>query len=216
VFLALVMYLVVWAGQAIDAQRRAVALGSAPGGAIQILVLAPVAITALTLFWLVGGTAGSPAAVMQRYVSAWRGGRADVASQLFAAPPAAATLRAGWQQQSMYLAIRLEAIERSLGSASGIDPRTPFASLMFDIVDAPPAAGGHAPADRDEAIIAIDIVRDVTVPGSFFGLFPTASQQSVAVERAGTVVLRAVPLDATLGIARGEVWRITSVQLPGP
>jgi hypothetical protein len=72
VFLALMAYLAVWAAQAVDAHRRAVLLGSPNEGAIQILVLAPVAIAAFTLFWLVAGSGGTPAAVLQRYVSAWR------------------------------------------------------------------------------------------------------------------------------------------------
>jgi hypothetical protein len=215
VFVALVGYLVIWAGQAIDAQRRSVALGAASGGAIQILVLAPVAITALTLFWLVGGTAASPAAVLQRYVSAWRAEQPEVARRLFLVPLGVDELRGTWSGQSAYLKSRLAVLERSLGSGSGIKPGSPFESLMF--VEAPASSAGRkVDAERADSTIAIDVVREVTVRGSFFGLFPTASQQTIPVERVGTVTLRAIPQDAVFGLARGQVWRIESVQLAGP
>jgi hypothetical protein len=50
-------------------------------------------------------------------------------------------------------------------------------------------------------VIGIDVVRQVTVPGSFFGLFPTASQESRPVERIGAVRLRAVPREPVLGVS---------------
>jgi hypothetical protein len=216
VFVALVGYLVIWAGQAIDAQRRAVALGATPGGAIQILVLAPVAIAALTLFWLVGGTAASPAAVLQRYVSAWRAQQPEVARHLLLTPVGADELRGTWSGQSAYLRTRLADLERSLGTGSGIKTGSPFESLMF--VEAPPptAPGRRVDAERTDSTIAIEVVREVTVRGTFFGLFPTASQQTIPVEQVGIVTLRSIPQDAVFGLARGQVWRIEAVQLAGP
>jgi hypothetical protein len=170
----------------------------------------------LTLFWLVGGIAGSPAAVLQRYVAAWRSEQPEVASHLFVAPIAPDGLRETWRQESVYLEKRLEALELSLGPGSGIDSRLPFGSLMFEVLDAPPSSALRGDPNRTEATISIEIVRDVTVRGSFFGLFPTASQQTVPVERIGTVTLRATSQDAIFGLAHGQVWRIASVALPGP
>jgi hypothetical protein len=212
VFLALMAYLAVWAAQAVDAHRRAVLLGSPNEGAIQILVLAPVAIAAFTLFWLVAGSGGTPAAVLQRYVSAWRQDQAVAARELFETPPAAPELDARWSTQADYLAARLTALRGSLGTASGIDPAQPWTSLLFRPEVTP--AGREATAPGAEAVIGIDVVRQVTVPGSFFGLFPTASQESRPVERIGAVRLRAVPREPVLGVAGGIVWRIVSVDVP--
>ena len=212
VFLALVAFLVAWAGQAIDAHRRAVLLGSPDGGAIQILALAPVAIGAMTLFWLVAGTGGTPAAVLQRYVSAWRQDQPAAARELFLAAPDAAQLDAQWDGQSAYLTTRLTQLAGSLGTASGIDPRQPWTSLLFQ-PDLPPGTR-QASAPGTEAVIGIQVVRQVTVRGSFFGLFPTASQESRPIERIGTVMLRAVPREPVLGLSGGVVWRIVSVDVP--
>jgi hypothetical protein len=215
VFLALVGYLVVWAGQAVDAHRRAELLGGAPGGAIQILVLAPAAIAALTLFWLVGGNAGSPAAVLQRYVTAWKQDHAAAARGLFLAPPDPAALDVTWQDQSTYLSTRLTTLQSTLGSASGIDPRQPWTSLLFMPAQAAREGGGPVSGQPgSEARIGIQVVRQVPVRGSFFGLFPTASQERRPIEQIGMVTLRAVARQPLLGISSGVVWRIVSVELP--
>ncbi|MBA2255235.1 MAG: hypothetical protein H0W07_08985 [Chloroflexi bacterium] len=215
VFLAVVGYLVVWAGQAVDAHRRAELLGGAPGGAIQILVLAPAAIAALTLFWLVGGSAGSPAAVLQRYVTAWKQDQPAVGRGLFLVPPEPGELGAIWTDQSAYLAMRLTALQSSLGSGSGIDPRQPWTSLLFvPIEPASDATGTGVVVPAPDTVIGIQIVRQVTVRGSFFGLFPTASQESRPIERIGTVTLRAIAREPVLGVSRGIIWRIDTVDLP--
>ena len=79
--------------------------------------------------------------------------------------------------------------------------------------DLPPGTR-QASAPGTEAVIGIQVVRQVTVRGSFFGLFPTASQESRPIERIGTVMLRAVPREPVLGLSGGVVWRIVSVDVP--
>lgn len=214
VFLAASLYLALWTGQAIDAHRRAVALGATPGGAIRILAVAPVAIVALTLLWTVVGSAGSPAAVLQRYVSAWRQGHADAGRELFRVAPEPGDLDATWRDQTGYVASRLTSLRMTYGSTSGIDPADPFGSLLF----LPDAPGRSDPPDLERAgeraTVAIQAVRRQTVRSSFFGLFPTASQESVPAERVGSVTLVAIEREPLLGLARGVVWRIESVDLP--
>ena len=99
VFAALAVFFGVWGAQAVDAQRRAVDAGGRPGGAVLLLALTPIAATVMTGFWLVGGSSGSPEATLQRYVSAWQNGRADVADPLFLSPPGVAALRTRWTDQ---------------------------------------------------------------------------------------------------------------------
>ncbi len=94
--------------------------------------------------------------------------------------------------------------------SSGLDPVRPFASLAFE-ARSPSAATADAPVTVD-----IEIVRRVSVRTMLFGLFPTASQQTVSAERVGQAVLRPVPEAPLAAFGPGaRTWRIESVTLTG-
>lgn len=213
VFIFLVVFIALWGAQAVAAHRRALALGGKPGGAIQLLALVPAVILAVTGFWFVGGTSGSPAATLQRYVSAWQEGRPDRARDLFVTPSDNAAVAAGFRAGDEALHKRLEELRAALGPDSGIDPSNPFSSLAFDY--APGDGPRHGAAS---ASIEVQIVRRVSVPTTLFGLFPAATQESVPVARFAHVILREVPGKALPGLgALDRVWRIESfVVEPSP
>ena len=198
-----------WGWQAVDAYRRAVAAGGSPGGAIQTLWLAPLALVAFTLFWLRAGGGASPSATLRGYVAAWRAGHPDVAATLFVAPRDPASVADEWTRDAAYLEGRLRALE-ARGETLPRGEVRPLDRLVFELVD-----DGTRPSASGTAIAVVEFVRPETVSGSFFGLFPTASQRSVVVERVGEVRLRVVDGEAFAGLRDG-VWRIESVDLPGP
>ena len=70
VFPPLLALMVFWVGQAVDAHQRALRMGAKAGGEMGIVVLLPVALTVLTLFWLLGGRHGSASATLQQYIDA--------------------------------------------------------------------------------------------------------------------------------------------------
>ncbi len=61
-----------------------------------IVVLLPVALTVLTLFWLLGGRHGSASATLQQYIDAWMRNKPEAAAPLFAAPRSADSVRVMW------------------------------------------------------------------------------------------------------------------------
>ena len=214
VFLGLVAFFAGWGGQAIDAYRRAVELGARRGGAIQLLALAPAAIVAFSGFWLVAAGGATPAATLQRYVAAWRGGRPDEANRLFLSPPGSSVLAERWKRDESYLRNRLVELTATLGPGSALDPERPLESLVFEFT-APRGAqrnGGRDEGETAEAVV--EFVRPVTVRDSFFGLFPTASQRIVVLERVGRVRLRTTRSRPPVGPS-SVVWRLESVDL-GP
>lgn len=206
VFVLLVAALAVWGAQAVDAYREAVRRGGRPGGAIQLLALMPVVILSTTGLLLVGGGSATPAATVQRYVSAWQADRPDAATGLFVQPPDADLLRASWRGEGGSMAERLKELLGVYGPSSQIDPTQPFANLRFAY------PGGTNDSDSAEgAEIEIVAVRAVTVDTQLFGIFPVASQQTVSAERLGTIRLRRVPVDRLLGFV-DRVWRIETVE----
>ncbi len=219
VFLALAVFFAAWGGQAVDAQRKAVAAGGSPGGAIQLLALAPVVGIVMTGFWLVAGSSGSPEATLQRYVLAWQDRRADLAAQLFVSPPAADALAVRWAQQEAYLRDRLGELSASGGGGpeAGIDPERPFRSLVVTLPDQPRLEPDIPGTEADRVTAYLEIVRPVRRETTFLGIFPAARQEMVPVERVGRAVLRAVPLEPRTGLGReNRVWRLESVEVGGP
>ena len=83
VFPPLAAILAFWMAQAIHAHRRAVELGAKPGGEMQAALFLPVAVGVLTVFWLIGGRHGSPAATLEAYVVALLSGKSDAAANLY-------------------------------------------------------------------------------------------------------------------------------------
>ena len=86
VFGLFVGFVLVWTGQAVDAHRRASRRAGADPGAMQLVVILFVTMLVLTGYWVVGGTTASPAATLQRYVSAWETGQPGRATGLFTSP----------------------------------------------------------------------------------------------------------------------------------
>lgn len=210
IFPALTLLIVIWLGQAIHAHQRAIAAGAAGGGELQITFALPVILVVVTAFWLFGGDYASPAATLQAYVSAWHADRAGEAAALFAEPPAEASLTAAWQAHSDHLGRRVAETAAVHGPMSGLDPDDPFGGLRFVEVS--------EQATADTTVVAIDIVRRQRVEATLFGLIPTATQETVLVERAGLVYLRAVPASLPAWLPAGRppprLWRIEQVVLP--
>lgn len=184
VFPPLGAVLAVWLAQALSAYRRAVAQGAAPTGELQAALFLPIAVAVLTVFWLVGGRNGTPAATLESYALAWMNRQPQQAAPLYVAPPASAALASEWHAEEAYLAARIAALAQQFGPQSGLDPDKPFDSIRF----ADPVASGER-----QQTVALDIVRRQRVENMFLGTVPTATQETVLVERAGTLVLTLVP-----------------------
>jgi hypothetical protein len=208
VFPPLAALIVVWLAQALHAYRRAVELGGKRGGEIVTALFLPLAVTVLTVFWLVGGRHGSPAATLETYVLAWITDRPDTASALYVTPPSRDDMGELWQTQSTYLSDRVRTLAAQFGPQSGLDPDSPFDNLRFGLP--------HA-TTSDLQVVDIDIVRLQRVENLVLGLVPTASQQTVVVERAGSVTLALVeqpPPDwLPFGRLMSFAWRIQAVEI---
>jgi hypothetical protein len=210
---AIALVLAVWIGQAVHAHQRAVTLGAAPGGELQIAWLLPLVVAAVTCFWLLGGHHGSVGATVREYVDAWRSGHAAAATPLFTQSVDADELNAIWLAQARYLEEQIAAAANVYGPASGLDPTAPFAGLRFSQLASPEGA--------DTAVVAVDIVRHQRIETTLFGIIPTASQVTLPVARAGTIQLRAQPAAQPLGLGwlpaplrTTDVWLIENVALP--
>lgn len=208
VFPALVLVLVIWLGQALNAHRQAVALGAAPGGELQVALFLPVVVALVTGFWLVGGSDGAPATTLRQYVSAWEDGRPDIAARLFAAPVDPASLAAGWRDEESYLRQRVTDAAALYGPTSGIDADQPFNSLRFTELPA---------TNADSALVDVEIVRRQRVDTVLLGFIPTATQETVVVEALGTIRLMSLPAPPPAWLPSihtgARVWRIESVDL---
>ena len=203
--------LVVWLAQAVHAYRRAVELGAKPGGELQAALFLPLAVTVLTAFWLIGGRHGSPTATLEGYVVAWMSGRVETASSLYVTPVSAADVGAAWAGQSAYLTDRVGLLADQFGPASGLDPERPFDNLRFR----DPVATGLGRQSVD-----IDIVRRQRVETMVLGIIPTASQETLVVERAGTITLLLVDQPVMDWLPFGRLpsftWRIERVAIGEP
>jgi hypothetical protein len=213
-FLAIVLFFALWIAQAVHAHGHAVRAGAAPGGAMALLLLLlPVAAVVFSAFWMVGGSAATASAAVDRYVEAWRRDRPGQADRLLLEPAGAAATQAAWTAAEAALRDRLGALAASLGPASGIDLDQPFANLEFRVSPgAPPKDGGRT------AVASIVVVRHVTVHSTFLGLFPTAVQEVEVLDTVGRIELASVPLrpSATLlDWPATNVWRVVSLGL-GP
>jgi hypothetical protein len=210
VLLLLALVLVVWLLQALDAHRRAQLAGGAPGGEMQVAALLPLAVVLLGGFWLVGGDLGSPAATLQRYVSAWQSDRPENAVALLAEPPDPTALGADWQSQREQLRLLVAGAAARYGAQSGLDAGVPFNSLRFEEVPLSRAGG--------RTIVNVDLVRRERYETELFGLIPTAAQRTVLVQRLGNVHLAARPAPSpewlpSWLVAPARIWLIEDVSL---
>lgn len=211
VFAPLVILLAVWLGQALHAYQRALRLGAAAGGEAQVALFLPLAVTLLTVYWLVGGSFGSPAATVGRYALDWMSARPADAAQLFVSRPDPSALGATWQAEMDFLRSRVGQAADEYGPASGLHPDSPFDNLRF---------GEPVEQQLGLAQVTIDIVRQEEVQTTILGFIPTASQETVAVERAGVISLRLVPQPSVgwlpVGHLASSSWLIENVSLSGP
>ena len=199
-----------WLAQALNAYRRAVAMGAAPTGELQAALFLPIAVAILTVFWLVGGRHGTPAATLENYALAWMNRQPDAAAPLYVAPPETAALATEWDAEELYLTERIRALASQYGAASGLDPAKPFDSIRF----ADPVAAGTG-----RQTVELEIVRRERVENMLLGIVPTATQETVVVERAGTMTLQLiqeVPPDwLPFAWFDSFAWRIAEVSV-GP
>jgi len=202
---AVLLIVLLWVAQAVHAHQKAVELGGAPGGELQIAWLLPLVVVALTAFWLVGGQRASPTATLQQYVAAWRADRPAFAAGLFRRPLAANELAAAWETQERYLVERVTAAEVSFGAFSGLNPARPFEGLRFVELEDQRTSGSAA--------FAIEITRRERIETTLFGLLPTATQSTVLVERLGLVTVSGQPSAADPWLS-SRMWLIEEVEVP--
>jgi hypothetical protein len=192
VFLPLVLLLVFWVGQAVHAHQRALALGAASGGELQLAWFLPVVLALFSAFWLVGGRHGSPTSAVEEYMAAWEANRPDLAVGLFSDDrPPESVLAALWQERRTSLTAAMEQARATYGPSSGLDPTRPFRSLR--VTQTGPTA------------FTVELVRSESYETAILGFIPTAGQRTVVVEPVMwiTVNERSVP-----GLLPSSVWRI--------
>ena len=209
-FPALLAIIALWVGQAIHAHQVAIERGASVGGEIQVAWLLPLVVAVVTAFWLIGGQQASPTAVLHQYVAAWRGDRPEGAGRLFYQPVPGAQMTAAWQAHERHLEAEVAEAAQAFGPFSGLDPEQPHSGLRFVEL------GAQRTADR--AVFAIEITRRQRIETMLFGLLPTATQETVLVERIGLIHVRAylaVP-PAWFGPEwlPARLWLIERLELP--
>lgn len=210
-FPALLLIIVAWMAQAIHAHQQALRLGAAPGGEMQIAWLLPLIVIAVTAFWLVGGQRASPAATLQQYVAAWRTHRPATAARLFRESVGDELLAAAWQRHDSHLGQRVAEAARTFGPFSGLSPGQPFDGLRFvEITER---------RTEDGAVFAIEITRRERIETTLFGLLPTATQQTVVIERIGLIHVRAQqemppPWLPSPELLPSRIWLVDEIELP--
>lgn len=192
VFLPLVVLLAFWIGQAVHAHGRALALGAAPGGELQLAWFLPVLLAVVSAFWLVAGRHGSPTAPVEAFMAAWEANRPDLAVGLFSDDrPPEAVLEAIWDDWRIALAAAVEQGRATYGPASGLDPSHPFRSLR--VTQTRPTA------------FTVELVRSESYQTTLFGFIPTAGQRTVVV---APVLWIEVTENPVKGLLPSSVWRI--------
>jgi hypothetical protein len=211
VFPPLAALIVIWMAQALHAYTRALELGAPRGGEFQMALFLPAAVAVLTAFWLLGGRHGSPAATLESYVIAWMTDRPEAAASLYETPPTYSQMDESWDAQFAYLAGRVESLAAQYGPQSGLDPASPFDNLRF--TDPVATAVGRQ-------VVGVEIVRRQRVENMVLGIVPTATQETVVVERLGIITLSLVPEPAASWLPFGRLdshaWRIQGVQIGSP
>lgn len=195
VFLPLVALLVLWVGQAVNAHQRALVLGAAPGGELQLAWFLPAVLAVVSAFWLVGGRHGSPASAIEVYMTAWQSDRPDIAVALYdGGAPVAADVAQLWLQERAWLNSAIEQALATYGPASGLDPARPFNSLRVS-----QSAPTH---------FLVELVRSESYQTTIMGFIPTAGQRTVVVTPLLDVAVIEVPV---AGYLPSTVWRIDTV-----
>ena len=198
-------FIVAWVAQAVNAYRKARARSGTNSGAAWLLAVAPFVIALLTGFWLFSGAEASPAATFQRYVGAWRHDDAE------ARRSACSRNRHGRRRS------RIGGRSRSASSPTASTPspmripssawtrrtRTPTcaSTCTTGVTD-----GGAGPVQFD-----VQVVRQVSVPSTFFGLVPATRTETRIVDTVGSATLIRRPVDGLLAASGASVWLIQQV-----
>lgn len=196
----LVLIIVFWVGQAVHAYRRAISLGGAPGGELQLAAFLPLVLAVFTAFWLLGGRHASAASAVESYMEAWEADRPDIGRALLAhsgyqAPDPIAL----WPAERSSLVEQVTAGQAAFGQTSGLDPERPFSSLRVSQTGA--------------TTFAVEIVRAETFQTKLLGLVQTSGQRSVTLATLFTIVCVEQPLPGPGG---SSVWLIDHLAgLPG-
>jgi hypothetical protein len=179
----------------VHAHRRALALGAAPGGELQLAWFLPALLAVVSAFWLVGGRHGSPASAVEEYMDAWEANRPDLAVGLFSDDrPPETVLAALWEEQRTSLTAAIEQARATYGPTSGLDPTRPFSSLRV--------------SESTPDHFVVELVRSESYQTTLLGLIPTAGQRTVVIE---PVLAVAVVEEPGAGYLPSTVWRIDQV-----
>jgi hypothetical protein len=197
-------FLVAWAFQAVVAYRRAQrGLGAEPansgGSAAAAIAWLTIPLLAWgTGFWLVAADAASPAAVLDRFVTAWPsaepGGEIAWAETLAEEPAILAASAADAMS-----ALRDLCAEGAMAEDCGDAAENLLRDVRVRIVASSPAA----------AVAVADLVRYEGRPSRFLGLFDTTEIEPVRITTVLRIILEARP--AALGAER---WTIVNA-VPG-
>jgi hypothetical protein len=191
-FLAGMAFIAAWAWQAVaayglarrSASERQPAPARSPAAAIGLLGL-PLLVWG-TGFWLIGARSATPAAVLDRFVTAWT----DDA------------LGAEWPA-----AVRREAASAAASLGTGPDR---FRNLRVRIPAAPTGELG-----RGSVIAQVDAIHFDRQPSRFLGLFPGSELIPVADDTVLMLELRPVPVALPGGGDVGAVrWTLTRAEAP--
>jgi hypothetical protein len=196
VFVPLVLIIVFWVGQAVHAYRRALRMGAAPGGELQLAAFLPVVLAVFTAFWLIGGRHASASAAVEAYMEAWQANRPDAAAALYnATPPSDKQITDLWSSQRQQLVGVLTNGEATYGEQSGMDPDRPFSSLRVTQVD----------PNR----FLVEVVRSERFETTLLGIVPTAGLRTVVV---GPVMqIEVAEVAGPDAVVRASSWRILDV-----
>ncbi len=195
VFVPLVLIIVFWVGQAVHAYRRAIRLGGAPGGELQVAAFLPLVLAVFTAFWLIAGRHGSAASTVEAYIEAWEANRPDIGRALLAHAgyqgPDPIDL---WPGERSSLVAQVTAGEAAYGPTSGLDPMRPFSSLRVSQTSA--------------NTFVVEIVRSETFQTKLLGLIQTSGQRSVTVATLFTISCVEQPSG---GVGGSSVWLIDNL-----
>jgi hypothetical protein len=194
VFVPLVALLVLWIGQAVHAHRRALAMGAAPGGELQLALVLPVVLALVSAFWLVGGRHGSPASAVEAYMTAWQSDRPDLAVALYGGGTELSEVADLWGRERAWLVSRIAQAQADYGPASGLDPARPFSSLRV--------------TQTGPSLFTVELVRSESYQTTILGFIPTAGQRTVVVAPLLSIAVAEQP---QTGYLPSSVWRIAQV-----
>ena len=201
-FLAGVLFLTAWAVQAALAYQAALRevagrdLGGSRAAAASMAWLTVPLLLWGTGFWLVSGTASSPAAALDRFETRWpalaSGGSLD---------PGLETDRVSGPARSALDTLQRLCAQGSLSSDCSVSARDLLRDVRIAIV---PTGAGEATAD-------VTVVSFERRPSRFLGIFSATELVSVPRQTVLTIHLRARPVSLPGGLQLGaQRWRIVS------